>query len=214
MIDKFISKLEFQLRTLKSKERKKYLNNYEESIQEKIDSGISEKQAIYEIGKTKKIAEEILSSYNKEKLNMQPIYIFKRYFNKVYIYVDIAILIFSMVLSNIIFYCVLLSGLNNGLTVNKMTTHSLWLLFLIPMHIIMSYVFGLYKIENISNLGVQILRTIGVNAVVFVSLRLVFIFTNAFCSTGWFSIYIIFSCMLEIIIRMILFFVSCMKGEN
>ena len=63
MLELFLKKLNRELNILKKNERKKYLQQYEEMVCEKKESGIEESVAVSELGDVKEIAREILDSY-------------------------------------------------------------------------------------------------------------------------------------------------------
>ena len=58
----FLSNLNRKLKGLKSGERKKYIEYYEEIISDIVESGVSEEEAIMRQGNPEQIAQDILSN--------------------------------------------------------------------------------------------------------------------------------------------------------
>jgi len=58
----FLKSLKHQLRRLKRAERKKYINDYEEMISDMMENGMTEQEAISNLGDIKKISMEILEN--------------------------------------------------------------------------------------------------------------------------------------------------------
>ena len=166
MIDKFIRKLNFRLRTLSLEERKKYLNSYEEIFQEKKENGISESQAMKDIGGVKKVAEEIILTYNEENLMKRPISIFIKYFNKSFVLIDVIILMLSMIIATVIYshyYSILFYDLNITIKYNIFA-----MAYIIPINIIINYFMGFYKIEIANNSYSKIIKIFVVNFIMIV----------------------------------------------
>lgn len=69
-MEKFLEKLEAQLTMLEVSEQKKIIKRYQKEIHEKIESGMSEKEAIKSLGRLDDIVAQIYEEYHLDKKNI------------------------------------------------------------------------------------------------------------------------------------------------
>jgi uncharacterized membrane protein len=144
MKEQFLKKLNNELRSLKKEERKKYLDNYEEIILDKVENGISEETAVSDLGNVKQISGDILVSY----VDMDGIRNNIKYFNKMYVVFDAILIAVSYILA----YCLRFeSGIYSIIGIGGLPFHEYMsaLIYVIPGYLILYYLFKLYTVKGV-----------------------------------------------------------------
>lgn len=144
MKEQFLKKLNNELRSLKKEERKKYLDNYEEIILDKMENGISEETAVSDLGNVKQIASDILVSY----VDMNGIKNNIKYFNKMYMVFDAILIAISYILA---YYLRFKSGIFSIIGTGGLSFHMYMsaLIYVIPGYLILYYLFKLYTVKGV-----------------------------------------------------------------
>lgn len=143
MKKQFLRELNHELGLLKKEERKKYLNNYEEIILDKMENGITEEEAVTDLGEVKQIAMDILNSY--VELGGKTTSNNKNYFNRMYMIYDAMVLAISYILA----YYLCFKGTfgeRNFLSLPFYIYMSA-LIYVIPGYLIIYYLFKLYTLK-------------------------------------------------------------------
>jgi hypothetical protein len=141
MKKKFLNELNYKLRLLKREERIKCLNNYQEIIADKIETGMSESDVIADLGSAKQVAQDILASY--AEMEERVIDRKLRVVNKMYLIVDLIILLVAYMVS--CFICYQSSIAQDGQWTFPILQYASVLLLLIPCYLLLYYVFRLYE---------------------------------------------------------------------
>lgn len=145
MKKQFLKQLNRELRPLKKEERIKCLNNYEEIILDKMENGITEENAVSDLGNVKQIAKDILNSYVESDGKM--ISSNHKYFNKIYIVFDTVVLAGSYIS---VYYLYFKSGFfETGTWSFPFSEYMSFLLFIIPCYLILYHIFKLYTIKYV-----------------------------------------------------------------
>lgn len=162
MKERFLKELNRELISLKRKERKKCLLNYEEIILDKMESGIGEEEAVAGLGTAKQIAQDVLHSYMEPTGNAMGRYKYFINFNKVYVIADILMAAAAFLLA----YYVRFREYFSYITPVHLPfgTYMSYLLYVIPCYLILCYVFKLYTVRYACRGIGQIANILKVNA--------------------------------------------------
>jgi uncharacterized membrane protein len=198
MKKKFLNELNYELRLLKKKERIKCLNNYQEMLADKMETGMSESDAVADFGNVKQIAHEILTSYAE----MEDVVIHRglRTFHKMNMLIDMLILAFAYVVSCLIYYQESLSYDSHWPF--PFLQYALVLLFLMPGYLILHAIFHLYRDSYIRNPWQEARKIILVNVIgiMLFGMVLYFIKNDYFARMVVFNFFLI-NTGLELIVR-------------
>lgn len=207
MENKFLEELNFNLNLLNKKERNKYLNNYEEYFYDKKEDGIDEKRIIQELDSVNEISGKIIKSYNETEMEKSKVSVFLNYFNKKFVLMDFILLAIVIVFTVFVYYC---DGRNIIVTEASLEEKSVivyerifysirtLLIYSLPLYVLLSYLFGLYKIRK-ENLILDMLKRILTHFLLIIALSygignvssilIFYIFgVNLFISTSIYSI--------------------------
>lgn len=143
MREQFLRKLNYELKPLKGGERKKHINNYEEILLDKMESGMTEEDAVIDLGNVKQIAKEILNSY--VELDEMEINVNQSYFNKIYMLFDGIVLVISYVFAY--YLCFKSAFFNIDSEPLSFMVYMSALIYIIPCYLILCYLFKLYTVR-------------------------------------------------------------------
>lgn len=203
MKNKFLKDLNRGLTPLNKEERSRYVNNYDEMISDKIESGITEESAVIALGNAKLIAKEILDSYTDNNALKQNI----RYINKVYLVLDVILLFFSFILSYYLYFKSSLFKTNIGTNHLELSYYIKSILFIIPTIIILYYLFKVYTITYLIKISLVIRDIIISNIIGFMIIMFwLFIFRSMDYSRFFLVVFTFINVILDILTRIILNF--------
>ena len=202
MKNRFLKELNRGLTPLNKEERSRYVNNYEEIISDKIESGIAEESAVAELGSAKLIAKEILDSYTDNNALLENI----RYINKVYLVLDVILLFFSFILSYYLYFKRTLFKTNIGINHLELSYYIKSILFIIPTIIILYYLFKVYTITYLIKISLVIRDIIISNIIGFMIIMFwLFIFRSMDYSRFFLVVFTFINVILDILTRILLF---------
>lgn len=207
MKNKFLQELNIKLNLLNKKERKKYLDNYEEHFYDKKEGGLDEKQIIQELNSVNEISGEIIESYNEKEMEKSKLSIFWNYYNKKFVLVDFLVLAVVLVITVLVFYRdggnitvseAFLDRKDEIIREQVILSIRTLLIYSLPLYVLLNYLFGLYKVRK-ENLFLDMLKRILIHFLLIVALTygfwslsriLIFIFfaVDLFLSTSIYSI--------------------------
>lgn len=202
MKKQFLKELNRELRSLTKEERDKYLNDFEEIILDKMESGISEEDAVSGLGDVKQIANDIISSYveldEKEKSN-------QKYFDKMHLFLDIIVLIIAYILS----YCLCFSSVfREGETLHlSFFVYMFALVFIVPSYLILYYIFKAYTTKYVHGHHWEVRNIFLANLTGVITFSMILYLFNAFYFSR--TMVLVFCCinlLLEITVRNFVFY--------
>lgn len=198
----FLNALNLELRPLRKEERKKCLNDYEEIILDKMENGMTEEQAVSDLGSVKQSAKDILNSY--VELDRGMIKDIKKYFNRMYLVFDGIVLVISYLLALLAYYTFFK---DNFLGVDfRVSLYISALLYILPCYLILYYVFKLYTVKCVKEKHREALNIFGANVAGLVLLTSILYFSGQiFFSRMMLSMFVFINTILGIITRNFIF---------
>jgi hypothetical protein len=207
MKNKFLQELNIKLILLNKKERKKYLDNYEEHFYDKKEDGLDEKQIIQELNSVNEISGEIIESYNEKEIEKSKVSIFWNYYNKLLVLMDLIMLAIIIVTTIFVFYQdggninvgeAFIDQKDKIIHARVMYSIRVLMIYALPLFVLLNYLFGLYKIRK-ENLILDMLKRISIHFLLILALSYGFIelssivnfiifAVNLFVSTSIYSI--------------------------
>ncbi len=206
MKKKFLKELNRGLVPLNKKERNRYLSNYKEIILDKMESGFTEEDAVYDLGEVKPITNDILNSYtNTDKTALTDNI---KYINKNIIVFDIIVLLLSYLLAYFLCFKGGLFILITKFPANLVLYHASFsnymrvMLLAIPIYLILYYLFKLYTIKYVRHLSLEIRNIIFANIVgLMVVFLALYLFREMHISRLFLITFTIINIIFQIIIR-------------
>ena len=195
MKEEFLKRLDYGLRPLKRSERKKNLNNYEEIIQDKLDSGMPEETVISQLGTAFQAAEEMLDSYADAGGG--------KYFNKIYVVYDAIVILISWLLAYGI-RRLSLGTLNGALIQSLVFSDYLFILLVIvlPCSLLVYALSGLYTLACVRKKTKEAGGLLLANAVAWlIIMAILYIIKAQHISRAVIAMYMCICTFLEILVR-------------
>ena len=187
MKKEFLNELNHELRLLKKKERIKCLNDYQEMLADKMETGMSESDAVADFGNVKQIARDILSSYAEMEDGITQRGL--RTLHKMDMLIDMLILAFAYMVSCLIYY-------QESLSYDSQWTfpflqYASVLLFVMPVYLILYAIFHQYRDSYLCDRWQEVWKIVSVNVIGIMLLGMVLYLLRIIILQGWW--YLIFS---------------------
>lgn len=147
MKNQFLRKLNHELGILTREERRRYISEYEETILDQMENGMTEEEAVSNLGEVKQIANDILRSYVEQDGGKTSNC--KHYFNRMYVVYDAIVLVISYISA----YCFLNSLREEHLLIFSFASYMAALLYILPGYLILYYFFNLYTLNGTRKKG-------------------------------------------------------------
>ncbi len=199
MREQFLRELNYELSILNKSERKKCLNNYEEIILDKMENGVTEDNAVVELGNVKKLAKDILNSYVESDEYG------RKYFNRAYMGFDAIVLAVSYITA---YYLCFMSDLFKiGSSLLPVSVYIFSLFYVIPLYLFLYHIFKLYTIKCVQKFLREAWNILLVNVIGLMVFSLILFLTDQiFFSRSMMAIFAIINTFLEIVIRTAVFY--------
>lgn len=193
----FLKELNHELVLLKKAERKKYIDDYEEVILDKMENGITEEEAVSNLGDVKQLAKDILNSYAEQ--DGKTISNNKNYFNGMYMFYDGIVLTVSYLLA---YYLCFKGIIGQNLISLSFSIYISALIYVIPVFLIIYYSFKLYTLKCTRDKITEIRNIILANVVgLFTFTFLLYLFRQFLFSRMMVAVFVCINVVLEIITR-------------
>lgn len=202
MKEQFLGHLKNKLFLLSKKECNRYLENFREIIEDKIETGVTEECAVLELEPVEVIASDIINTYtNEEKRSL--LWEFQL-INKKYILCDAVIMILSYLLMLFLYKQWFLS--DQGMQLVSYTYYISRLFFVLPLYLILYFALSLYTVNCISKISMWVRSIVFANMIGVLLLgMLLWVFNLMYFSRRFLLFFAAANLLLELIARFALY---------